>query len=377
MLMTRWLITLAAVAIPALVGASSSSSCSRHASEARWQEPRTVGAQSDFASLIQHLATHRVVFIGEAHDRYDHHLTQLEIICRLAQQGRPVAIAMEAFQQPFQGALERYVTRHRDLDRMLLETEYFMRWGFDARLYAPILQFAASRGIPLVALNASTEMVAQVSRDGPQGLSGQQAVDLTRAVEQAPDAYVERLRTVFRSHPGFEKRSFDHFLAVQLLWDEHMARRASAWLSTRPGHRLIVLAGGGHVEHDDAIPRRMRGVDSDDMVIVAQTQQREEAEASPRRHELRNHPITLPEPGRLGVILDRRSGRVLVGGFGEISAGRDAGLLVGDGFTSIDGRSIDSVADLRLALWQRRPGDAVDLVLDRDGTSVSMRFALR
>ena len=51
--------------------------------------------------LIPELAKNRIIFIGEIHTRYDHHLTQLEIIRRLHALYPDLVIGMESFQQPF------------------------------------------------------------------------------------------------------------------------------------------------------------------------------------------------------------------------------------------------------------------------------------
>ena len=54
--------------------------------------------------IIDQLVDKRVVFVGESHERYDHHLTQLEIIRRLQARGIPLAIGLEMIQRPFQVA---------------------------------------------------------------------------------------------------------------------------------------------------------------------------------------------------------------------------------------------------------------------------------
>ena len=53
--------------------------------------------------LTSQLAAKRVVFVGETHDRYDHHLNQLEIIKRLHQLDPNLAIGVEYFQRHFHG----------------------------------------------------------------------------------------------------------------------------------------------------------------------------------------------------------------------------------------------------------------------------------
>ena len=103
-----------------------------------------------------------MVLIGETHDRFDHHLIQLEIIRGLHAIDLRIAIGMEAFQQRFQRHLDDYVAGKLSEPELLRETEYYRHWGFDFRLYQPILSFAREHGLPLVALNPPAELTRKV-----------------------------------------------------------------------------------------------------------------------------------------------------------------------------------------------------------------------
>ena len=60
-----------------------------------------------------------------------------------AADGHPrLAIGLEMFQRPFQPHLDDYVAGRIGIDELLARTEYFDRWRYDARLYAPIFEFA-------------------------------------------------------------------------------------------------------------------------------------------------------------------------------------------------------------------------------------------
>ena len=48
-----------------------------------------------FSALIDELNLNRVVYVGEIHDRYDHHLTQLAILKALHQRNPRLAIGVE------------------------------------------------------------------------------------------------------------------------------------------------------------------------------------------------------------------------------------------------------------------------------------------
>ncbi len=55
------------------------------------------------------LVEKRVIYAGETHDNYAHHLTQLELIKRIHQAHPDLAIGMEMFQRPFQQALDAFI----------------------------------------------------------------------------------------------------------------------------------------------------------------------------------------------------------------------------------------------------------------------------
>ena len=102
--------------------------------------------------IIWPLSKVRVVFVGEGHDRYEHHLNQLDII-RSLHEGKPdLAIGMEFFQWPFQSVLDRYIAGEIDERTFLRETEYYKRWRYDYRLYRPILQYARENRIPYLGI---------------------------------------------------------------------------------------------------------------------------------------------------------------------------------------------------------------------------------
>ncbi|MBT8116234.1 MAG: ChaN family lipoprotein, partial [Gammaproteobacteria bacterium] len=89
-----------------------------------------LGTLSDLEGIIPGLADKRVVFVGETHTRYEHHLIQLEIIQRLHAIDPELAIGLEFFQQPFQEYLDRYVAGELSEQELLQGTEYYRRWRY-------------------------------------------------------------------------------------------------------------------------------------------------------------------------------------------------------------------------------------------------------
>lgn len=314
--------------------------------------------------VLPTLARYRVVFVGEHHDRWDNHLNQLEIIRGLHERDPKIAIAMEFFQQPFQGALDEYVAGRIDEREMLRRTEYYERWGFDYRLYQPILRFAREHGLPLVALNLPKEITRKVGKEGLASLSEEERAQIPREMDRGNEAYVERLRRIYSLHRGQGPGDFERFLDVQLLWDEGMADRAARYLREHPDHRLVVLAGSGHLMYGAGIPKRLsRRVPVDSVIVL----NGEQPDISPDMGDylLLPEPIDLPRPGRLGVLLESGDEGVQVGSFAPHSAGAAAGMKEGDVILGLAGEPVTRYADVKIALWDKKPGDKVTVSLRR------------
>src|ERR1700687_1633476 len=136
-------------------------------------------------SVVTQLAAKGVVFVGETHDRYDHHLNQLEIIKRLHQLDANLVIGVEYFQQRFQPQVDDYIAGRITEDKFLRAIDYYRTWGYDYRLYAPIFRFAREQRIPVRALNVPASLASAVANVGIAGLSEQQRDSLPREIQPA------------------------------------------------------------------------------------------------------------------------------------------------------------------------------------------------
>jgi uncharacterized iron-regulated protein len=323
-----------------------------------------LNALSDLDGVIAALADHRVVFVGEQHDRYEHHLTQLEIIRRLHQQDPRLVIGMEAFQQPFQSALDAYIAGEISEQELLRDSEYYARWRFDYRLYAPILRYAREHGLPVVALNLPEEVTRQVGRGGIQSLSESDRNLIPAEIDRSDSDYEQRLLEVFNNHPRHNGQGFDHFVEVQLLWDEGMAQRAADYLQAHPDQRMVVLAGSGHLAYGSGIPERLLRRLPVSSAIVLNGWQGSIA-AGLADFLLFPEQRALPPAGRLGAMLDGQGDEVRVSACQSDSPCETAGLKAGDRLQSIDDQPIEDMVDLRLAMWDKNPGDQIVLEISR------------
>jgi uncharacterized iron-regulated protein len=315
--------------------------------------------------LAAQLATKRVVFVGETHDRYDHHLNQLEIIRRLHQLDPNLAIGVEYCQQPFQSQVDDYIAGRSTEKEFLRATEYYQGWGYDYRLYAPIFRFAREQRIPVRALNVPTALASAVGKLGMAGLSAQQRASLPKEIGPADEDYRSRLRQAFAAHGPAKPDAFDHFVEAQLAWDEGMAESAAAYLNANEGRRMVILAGSGHLAFGSGIPNRLERRTNATYAIVLNSG--DEVEPHMADYLLLSKKQELPAAGILGISLEEKEGEGRIRSLIPGGAAERAGLKKGDVLLEIDGATIKRIADLRLALWDKKPGDRVRVSVRRKG----------
>jgi uncharacterized iron-regulated protein len=315
--------------------------------------------------LAAQLATKRVVFVGETHDRFDHHLNQLEIIRRLHQLDSTFTIGVEYFQQPFQPQVDDYIAGRTTEKEFLQATQYYQGWGYDYRLYAPIFRFAREQRIPVRALNVPSDLASVVAKVGIAGLSGEQRAHLPREIGPADEAYRSRLRKAFEQHKSAKPDAFEHFVEAQLVWDEGMAESAAAYLIANQGRRIVILAGSGHVAFRDGIPKRLERRTNATYAIVLNGG--DEVEPHMADYLLLSKEQELPAAGILGISLEENNGESRIRSLNPKGAGEKAGMKRGDVLLEVDGQTIKRIADLHLALWDKKPGDHVRVTVRRKG----------
>nr|VFJ47150.1 MAG: Uncharacterized iron-regulated protein [Candidatus Kentron sp. FW]VFJ47493.1 MAG: Uncharacterized iron-regulated protein [Candidatus Kentron sp. FW] len=348
-------------------------------------------ALSELDEIIPRLAEKQVIFIGENHTRFSDHVNQLAIIRGLSDRGKNLAIGMEFFQQPFQAYLDDFIAGNINETDLLSHTEYYERWRYDYRLYQPILDFAREQDIPLIALNISSEIVKKVSEKGwdalteDNTLTTEELAQIPQTIDRSNKDYEERLRDVFLQHQNFASRDssgtgwrwrfpqmggmkkshprkgatdFQRFMEVQLLWDESMAARAAKYVAEHPTRTFIVLAGSGHLTYGDGIPHRLKKRVPVDTAIVLPANGIE-PDPGVADFLLVSEEKHLPRQGILGIEMETDAKGIQVVSFLRESAAEAAGIETQDRIRFIDSHPIKTIADIRLVLQHKHPGDRV------------------
>lgn len=206
------------------------------------------------------LLNYDAVCAGEEHDSASAHYAELELIEHLARRavdlGLEVGVGLEMWSQEWQPALIAFSKGRLSSAELVRKTDYEQDWGYPFAYYRPQLERARDLGLPLIALNADPDTVRKVATEGIDALNRHERRQLPE-LDLADKEHRERFSEAMRGHPGVDANDFDNFYTAQVMWDETMASRATAWLDVHaPMRRQLILAGRAHCQRS-AIPKRM------------------------------------------------------------------------------------------------------------------------
>ncbi len=317
-----------------------------------------------FAEVMERVADKRIIYVGENHDQFSHHVMELEVIKDLNRRGKKIAVGMEMFQRLFQKALDDYIEGRIDERELLKKTQYFKRWGLDYNLYRPILELARSERIPVVALNISQEIVDKVFKGGLDSLSEEEKKWVPSRMDFSDVAYKERLKKVFQEHEDFGAGNFNFFYQAQILWDETMSESVDEFLRVHPTDQMVVLAGNGHLAYGSGIPKRTARRNGYDHAILLNDSDLEKDIADYVLFPKTMPGVTSP---KLMVLLKEKKGKVEIEGFPPGSNSEKAGVKVGDILLSIDHTPVRRIDDLKIDLFFKKKGEKAKIRILRKG----------
>lgn len=330
----------------------------------------------EFDPIVDRLAEHRVVYVGETHNSRPDHLLQMMLIEALFERDPDLAIGMEMFPRTSQPALDRYITDSTFSESdFIRESKYYEVWRYDYRLFRPIFNFARKHKIPIIGLNVDREIVSSVFKEGTTeslSLDQKQSLPTDRQLDMA--GYIQRLSQTHEMHGqgNHADGSLGGFIQAQALWDETMAESISTYLEKHPTTRMIVLAGSQHSRKDSGIPPRVAR-----RLPVSQASVVNLATSSLLAHELaatadylfflQSHEFS-PQ-GKIGVVLQERQAQdgteMEIVGINQQSNAIAAGIQEHDIVFTIDGMLIKTMDDIRLALLDKSVGELLPVKVRR------------
>lgn len=218
-------------------------------------------AFTDFESMLADLARADVVFLGEEHDDPNTHRLELAVLEGLTRRRVPLVLGMEMFERDVQPVLDQYLVGAISEDQFLAAARPWPRYATD---YRPLVEFAKTHAIPIVASNVPRRIASDVSRNG---LSAVNQLEADRGLAArdihcpTTGPYYERFVEAMSGggHPAAAgdspaaadssganaRATTDRFYLAQCVKDETMGESISdAWQRNYPRHATLVHVNG-------------------------------------------------------------------------------------------------------------------------------------
>lgn len=229
---------------------------------AGWSIPG--GGRVEASTLLDRVAGRAVVLLGERHDDAAHHRWQRDTLQALHQRRKQIVLGLEMFPRRVQPALDAWVRGELDETAFLRDSDWNNVWGFDAELYMDIFRYAREHRLPMRALNVDAALTSAVGRNGFDATVPHEREGVTQPA-RASARYTDWLGSIFRMHDlagppqalDVRRRSLDHFIEAQLVWDRAMAQGIRDALAEFPGALVVSLIGSGHLRHGDGVAHQL------------------------------------------------------------------------------------------------------------------------
>ncbi len=334
-------------------------------------EPSVIQSENGiikYAKLIPYLYGMKVIYIGEQHTKFSHHIIQYQLIKDLHQKGLDIAIGMEMFSRSFQKYIDQYIKGQISEEEFLKKTKYFTQWKYDYNYYKPILRYARENHIPVLGLNLDVKIIEKVARKGIDSLSKEEKKKLPKEIDFSNLEYKKHLYRIYALHSHGDLKHFINFYQSQLLWDETMAETAAEYLKKHPEKTLVILAGNGHLMYGYGIPDRLYRRYPAAQIIILQDEQIEKGKGD---FFIYNEPFKGELSKKLGVYVEETKEGLKVDSVIKTSIAEKAGIKKGDIIVAFNGKPIKNLADLKVLLIN--PPKESKITVLRKGKKITLK----
>ncbi len=217
-----------------------------------------------FEDLLADLLAADVIYIGEEHSHRSHIEAALRILQALVDRNRKPALGLEMFGWDGQAGLDHYLAEP-DIaaDQFLQEAHWKENWGGAYTDYAPLIDFARSHHLPVLALNPPKPLVRRVAKEGllralkdPEMLRWQMRDEVLSDDPAYREVMVSQLRAC---HSSLSEEAYQRMYEAAVFRDEGMAKTISEHLSHRAPDAgpLVSYTGAGHIQYRLPVPSRV------------------------------------------------------------------------------------------------------------------------
>lgn len=201
------------------------------------------------AQLASKLQKYDVVFFGEYHDQSEIHQYELELLEAMYKaKGAKLALSMEMFEADNQSKLNNFLADTLSEENFLAASRPWPNYGTD---YAPLVNFAKEKKMPVIAANVPRFLAAHVAKNNAstEGVEAQYQQWLPKHTYAPEGAYKDKFYAQMSSPAAPMKMPPQRLAAVyaaQCLKDDKMAESIAAFADAHQNMQILHINGCFH-----------------------------------------------------------------------------------------------------------------------------------
>ncbi|MCF6219642.1 MAG: ChaN family lipoprotein [Robiginitomaculum sp.] len=214
--------------------------------------PRVV----DMDTVVADLAGYDAIFIGEAHGHAASHYVQSKIFSGLHAKYADMTLSMEQFERSQQGVVDDYLAGKIGEETLIHDGK---AWPHYRSSYRPLVEFAKTNGLPVIASEIPGNMVSCIGERGPDFLNTLKGEPRSWAADKLhleDGAYKDKYYAFLAAVPSHsvggdeseaekEKKRFYRY-AAQVSRDDTMAESIANHMKANPGRKVMHIDGSFH-----------------------------------------------------------------------------------------------------------------------------------
>lgn len=223
------------------------------------------------AQLASKLQKYDVVFFGEYHDQSEIHQYELELLEAMYKaKGAKLALSMEMFEADNQSKLNNFLADTLSEENFLAASRPWPNYGTD---YAPLVNFAKEKKMPVIAANVPRFLAAHVAKNNAstEGVEAQYQQWLPKHTYAPEGAYKDKFYAQMSSPAAPMKMPPQRLAAVyaaQCLKDDKMAESIAAFADAHQNMQILHINGCFHSDAHLGTAQKLEALRSELKVAV-------------------------------------------------------------------------------------------------------------
>ena len=218
------------------------------------------GEKINLDSLVTLLSNYDVVFFGEKHDDPVAHKLELEIFKKLSKKWGKIALSLEMLEADAQPVVDSYISGKISEKEFKEKVNLWPNYDSD---YRPLVEFAKSNGIHVIAANIPRRLANMVAKGGIKAWNSLNNEDLSlipRMTYFFNDKYRELFEATMKNNPMMKHMknvSIENLYHAQCVKDEKMAESISDFLREHPDYHVFMCNGSFHSDYHLGIVQKL------------------------------------------------------------------------------------------------------------------------